>query len=570
MAASFIRAADDELSCPVCFEPLVDPHTPKNLPCGHVYCVLCLQEMVNGSKTCPECREVIIIPKDGVASIPTNFKLRTLAEKHQKVGTVELPSRDNVKKPFFSVCSTHEEEQCYYCITCSMLACQTCLHTKHDGARHRTGRLEEIYQEQQRQMQVMMEETSRSIEQTKERMQKLQTLKEKAKDNIPAEEEKIDACVESHINQILQDSTDLKADLQKQITEFDARIANYEKKVQSAEECYQGIERIIENVPVNEYVIRHNHLADKLDRIELEDPKSKLDDEYTFAKFVPNEKKSKVGYILPATQGRTSVRKLKLIQILDGFDRARTLNCSTDGLLAVCDRQGRKVIIYHKIHGKYEKKLNLKFPRENQYKPNDVAICHDGRFLVARFTCIEVYSPEGNYVKNIETAESGERDACGVKVTTDGRILAADSHRSLITEYDPNGNIVRTMHASIKSYHMTLIHDTHISISDSEIGKIIVMDIVSGQETLSIDIPGVLGICYDEQTECLLTTRCEPHSKPGKIRLNTGVIEQYSYTTGKLVACLEQGLYHPRGMTLTADGNLIVADVKTVKIYEIK
>ena len=569
MAASFIRAADDELSCPVCFEPFVDPHTPKNLPCGHVYCVLCLQEMVNGSKTCPECRKVIKIPKGGVALIPTNFKLRTLAEKHQKVGNVELPSNENVKNPVLSLCSTHKEEQCYYCNTCSMLACQTCLHTKHDGARHRTERLEEVYQEQQGQMKAKMEKATRSIEQTKEKMHRYQTLKEKAKESIMAEEEKIDACVESHINQLLQHSTELKVDLHKQLTEFDTKIANFEEKVQSAEDCYQGIERILENVPVNEYVIQHAYLADKLDKIEMEEAKTKLNDEYTFAKFVPNEASSKVGYILPAIQGR--VRKLKLIQTLDGFDFADRLHCSSDGLLAVCDFQGKKVIIYHKVNGKYEKKVNLNLPPGNQSGLYDVAVCPDGRFMVARYTCIEVYSPDGNYLKNIKIVESGETNKVDrVKVTTDGRILAADSLRSLITEHDPTGNIVKTTHTSIKPAQMTLIHDTHIAISDHKTGKVIVIDIASGQETLSIDIPKVDGICYDEETECLLTARNEPADEPGKLLPSTGVIELYSYTTGKLVACLEQGLFHPMGMTLTADGNLIVANDDTVKIYEIK
>ena len=108
---------------------------------------------------------------------------------------------------------------------------------------------------------------------------------------------------------------------------------------------------------------------------------------------------------------------------------------------------------------------------------------------------------------------------------------------------------------------MTLIYGTHIAISDSVTGKIIVMDTASGQETLSTDIPGVKGICYDEQTECLWTARNEPADVSGVVRANTCVIEQYSYTTGKLILCLEQGLFHPYGLTLTANGILAVANI---------
>ena len=59
-AASFIPDAENELSCPICFELFVDPNTPKNLPvCGHVCCEVCLEKMVAGKcdRTCPNAEK---------------------------------------------------------------------------------------------------------------------------------------------------------------------------------------------------------------------------------------------------------------------------------------------------------------------------------------------------------------------------------------------------------------------------------------------------------------------------------------------------------------------------------
>ena len=145
MAASLIRALDDELSCPVCFEPFVDPNTPKNLPgCGHVLCEVCLNDMAAGKSRnieCPECRKPVIIPREGVAAFPTNFRLRNLAEKHQKVsddkhdlgaglttkteviGVGEKDPRSNPPTGDRS-CPEHAGELLdFYCATCSLAKC---------------------------------------------------------------------------------------------------------------------------------------------------------------------------------------------------------------------------------------------------------------------------------------------------------------------------------------------------------------------------------------------------------------------------------------------------------------
>ena len=53
------------------------------------------------------------IPVDGVASFPTNFRLRNLAEKHQGVGTGHLRNRDreSTQEPRVRIRPDHEGEK---------------------------------------------------------------------------------------------------------------------------------------------------------------------------------------------------------------------------------------------------------------------------------------------------------------------------------------------------------------------------------------------------------------------------------------------------------------------------
>ena len=51
-----------DAECPICAEPFTEP---RQVPCGHVYCVECLDKWVNlGDSqwprlTCPTCREPV-------------------------------------------------------------------------------------------------------------------------------------------------------------------------------------------------------------------------------------------------------------------------------------------------------------------------------------------------------------------------------------------------------------------------------------------------------------------------------------------------------------------------------
>ena len=59
------------------------------------------------------------------------------------------------------------------------------------------------------------------------------------------------------------------------------------------------------------------------------------------------------------------------------------------------------------------------------------------KYLVANGRCIHMYSQSGQYQRVCYTAPEGARLAC-ISTMTDGRIIAGDNARSVITLHTPN------------------------------------------------------------------------------------------------------------------------------------
>ena len=124
MSESYLARAEEDLSCPLCLELFVDPHTPKQLECPHVYCQVCLEKMVEGGLqvvTCPECRAITRVPPKtptsdgGIADLKTTLRLRSLAENHCKHTENQQASpspETGVKQSKVPICPEHDDKKC--------------------------------------------------------------------------------------------------------------------------------------------------------------------------------------------------------------------------------------------------------------------------------------------------------------------------------------------------------------------------------------------------------------------------------------------------------------------------
>ena len=181
MSAAELKKAQNNLTCPVCYQLFKNP---KYLPCYHFYCEGCLEKMQVQSKIiCPECRKEAKVPAGGVKELPnTSFISRLVDDlilKKKIDGEQEVKcdkcNRDNSVVSFcpdcnlflchscngscshvviplteqksnkdapiqaklkIPLCKEHDKQLKYYCETCDELVCMYCTMNKHNGHNH--------------------------------------------------------------------------------------------------------------------------------------------------------------------------------------------------------------------------------------------------------------------------------------------------------------------------------------------------------------------------------------------------------------------------------------------------
>ena len=112
---------------------------PKTIPCLHTFCKRCIEER----RECPSCQAPL--PRDGVASIPTNFSISRLVEIYGK--------RNECRQGLMMKCGKCEEDApaitwCLDC-DCEQALCRDCneLHRKWKVfKRHKTVPIDEFLQ----------------------------------------------------------------------------------------------------------------------------------------------------------------------------------------------------------------------------------------------------------------------------------------------------------------------------------------------------------------------------------------------------------------------------------------
>ena len=127
-----LKKVEEQTTCPICLEHFTNP---KLVPCGHSFCLQCLQhvpiELVNGSHylPCPTCRVSCPVLDKGVASLPPSFVINNFIEVYdlmKKVSDHQHASCD--------ICDDKNADR--YCKQCAKFLCPQCLHHHNNWKPH--------------------------------------------------------------------------------------------------------------------------------------------------------------------------------------------------------------------------------------------------------------------------------------------------------------------------------------------------------------------------------------------------------------------------------------------------
>ena len=610
MAHSYLASMEEELICCVCFELFVDPHTPKDLSCPHVICVLCLDQLpvsLDNALECPQCRVVTTVPEDGVAALRTNLGMRNLAEKHRKhlqkhddepdkkeQQSVPLP-RDIPTDDEFRLCFDHGEKMHFYCKTCNLLVCHACTVVNHVSPEHRIADVTVLRKEHAKQRDAMMGKLRQDALRCETTSRHISDTKQKIMSSINTEEEKIDRAVAFVVESVYEQGDTLKAEIRRKtdpkLKLCQRKQALLQKEMNVLKDAIADTDAIADEETAqlsDDFVTKHHALMDKLDAIQGHSIPTAVHYNTGEVEFKPGQLTIKLGTIR-GTQRDEQVReevvlrernstgmrndKLKARAKLVGFTgMVISIASNTTGdILAISEenssmnRQDVHIYCKQSRDGQYTKRSSLEIPdAQIEHEHCFVTIASDGKYMIAKGRSIHVYSAAGRYQRVCYTAPPhpdthAMRLRC-ITTTKDGRIVAGDYARSVVTVHTPDGmTLLKRLDTIIQPSSVTAINDTHLAISHYGANKVCVIDLESGRETLRIDIDEPWAVRYDETIHCLLISRDDgPHA---------GVIDQYDLLTSRKVACIAHNLHWSTALCFTGDGILAVGDCNIVRLY---
>ena len=114
-------AAKSFFECVICRQVYQDP---RNLPCGHTFCLKCIEGTVN--KVCPLCKGKWVLPNNGILGLPKNFAVDNFI--------VSLPS---ISKCALAKRNDHDHgPAAFFCVNCWDPICEKCTEVHAKSKQH--------------------------------------------------------------------------------------------------------------------------------------------------------------------------------------------------------------------------------------------------------------------------------------------------------------------------------------------------------------------------------------------------------------------------------------------------
>ena len=117
------------LECSICCIRYTEP---KTLDYSHSFCLRCLEELKqsqdpdNNKLTCPLCQRETILPQDGVTKLPSNYPLITLLEEVAKQEQLLQGEGSEIRSKIICQACDEENEAISRCMDCEHYLCQEC------------------------------------------------------------------------------------------------------------------------------------------------------------------------------------------------------------------------------------------------------------------------------------------------------------------------------------------------------------------------------------------------------------------------------------------------------------
>ncbi|XP_038056021.1 tripartite motif-containing protein 2-like [Patiria miniata] len=476
-------------------------------------------------------------------------------------------------KPITRMCTVHTDQTlCFYCDTCDTLICPMCAALDHRSAEHNFVKIDDSIRSFRSEVDNTLQEfekcrqcfksTEKSIEHARNRLQK----------KLAQVHSDIDAKAEAEITKI-RNKAKLLTDKVNKIGQ--ERDSEYEKALMHNREQMERADQTIAAV---------NDLMSQADDVELLDLKQKVMHNLEFQKElkfeIVNHGPSFIGVrcqdvVIDADLGEVCVsEKWQLKEKLgkegsgDGeFKLARAVACFTNGDIVVTDIGLKRLSLFTST-GRYKTSVAKGDARHQLEAPFGVAVTHDDLLFVTDQKKVKVFNTELHFVREFTPSADdadGRSESFLTAVAVDSqRVAVADWGRNVISVHKLDGSLITSISNNMESDYLAISNFGCLVFPNYE-GQSLLCVNFRGKEMFSVKTfmngkaakpTGVL--CDDDETIYVVVNS-----------ENQGDSEVQRYdSNGAYVATVAQGLYNPLGMAFTPAGDVVVADLHSVKIFE--
>ncbi|XP_038052448.1 tripartite motif-containing protein 3-like [Patiria miniata] len=249
------------------------------------------------------------------------------------------------------------------------------------------------------------------------------------------------------------------------------------------------------------------------------------------------------------------------------FQFAAGVACFSNGDVVVTDGTEKRLSLFSS-KGQYKTSVPQGPDRHQLENPRRVAVTRDDQLFVTDRKKVKVFDNELQFVREFtpsvdDAEELSKSNLRGIAVDKQ-RVAVADCGRKVITVHSLDGLLIASTSNNMVYCDLAMSNKERLIFTNYDEKKLLCVDF-KGNEVFNV-MPLLNGkpakptgvLCDDDGSIYVAL-----HTG------NWGNTEVHHYdSNGAFIATVAQGLYNPLGMAFTPAGDVVVADLHSVKIFE--
>ncbi|XP_038057081.1 E3 ubiquitin-protein ligase TRIM71-like [Patiria miniata] len=512
---------------------------------------------------CQECRKA-----HGRFKSTKDHQIISVGDWHKS----KMPPAEH-SKPITRMCTIHHDHPlCFFCDTCDTLICSMCAALDHRSAEHNFLKIDDLIRSFRSEVGNILQKFEKSRQHFKSTEKSIKHARNRLQKKLAQARSDIDAKAEAEITKIrnkaklLTDKVDKIG--QKRDTEYEKALMHNRDQLERADQTITAV----------------NDLMSQADDFELLELKPKVMHNLEFQKELKcepvNHGPSFIGVRChdiesDAELGEVCVSEKWQLKGEFGkegtgdeeFQFATAVACFRNGDIVVTDTILKRLSLFSST-GRYKTAVAKGGLMHQLEAPWGVAVSYDDLLFVTDKQKVKVFDTELHFVREFtpscdDVDGRSESNLQGI-VVDNQRMAVANEGRKVISVHNLNGSLIASISNSMVDHDLAISNFGCLVFTNYE-GQSLLCVNFEGKEMFRVKTlmngkaatpAGVL--CDDDETIYVAV-----HSgKKGGFQ-----VQRYD-SNGAFVAAVAQGLYNPIEMAFTPAGDVVVADLHSVKIFE--